>query len=335
MDTQSERLVQNALDAAAENRTTIVIAHRLSTIRNADTIIVLKQGVMIEQGTHQELVEKDGAYAALVRKQEIAMEEVEKKEKEEDERQFEISEIQLQQQNEPINKLEVTTPDSVIDVDNNEGQQKEDDLSVKRRSSTVSSIDRIELALKEKKQEKEKLSKQKLPFLKVLMEMRPEWFLLISGTFGAMITGAIFPVISLILARLIVIIIDPLKEINPGPMQGANLYAFLLVIIGIAALTGFIIQMASFEVAGERYTKRLRTRIFWAYMKQEVAFFDEEKNNVGALTTMLAVDAKHVNELMSKICGEIASLVFTGVTGKKKKKLKNYYIIYVYIHFGG
>ena len=316
--------MQNALDAAAENRTTIVIAHRLSTIRNAHTIIVLKQGVMIEQGTHQELVEKDGAYATLVRKQEIAMEEVEKKEKEEHERQFETSEVQ----NEPINKLEVATPDSVIDLDNKDGQQKEDDLSLKRRISTASSVDRIELALKERKQEKEKRSKQKLPFLKVLMEMRPEWFLLISGTFGAMLTGAIFPVISLILARLIVIIIDPLKEINPGPMLGANLYAFLLVIIGIAALTGFIIQMASFEVAGERYTKRLRTRIFWAYMKQEVAFFDEEKNNVGALTTMLAVDAKHVNELMSKICGEIASLIFTGVTGKRKlkKKKKNYYI---------
>ncbi|KAI7854460.1 P-loop containing nucleoside triphosphate hydrolase protein [Circinella umbellata] len=305
LDTQSERLVQSALDAAAENRTTIVIAHRLSTIRNADRIIVLKKGVMIEQGTHQELVEKNGAYAGLVREQEIAMEEVEKKE------QHEITKVHLEQQNDVENNLKATTPGTVIDMDNNE----EDGLSSKQRTSDVSSIDGMELALKKKKQEKEKHSKQKLPFLKVLMEMRPEWLLIISGTFGAMITGAIFPVISLILARLIVIIIDPLKEINPGPMLGANLYAFLLVIIGIAALTGFIIQMASFEVAGERYTKRLRTRIFWAYMKQEVAFFDEEKNNVGALTTMLAVDAKHVNELMSKICGEIASLVFTGVIG--------------------
>ncbi|KAG1075647.1 hypothetical protein G6F42_025594 [Rhizopus arrhizus] len=56
LDTQSERLVQNALDAAAARRTTIVIAHRLSTIRNADLIVVLDHGQIAESGTHSELI---------------------------------------------------------------------------------------------------------------------------------------------------------------------------------------------------------------------------------------------------------------------------------------
>ena len=50
-----------------EGRTTFVIAHRLSTIRNADQILVLKQGEIIERGTHQELLEKEGLYAKLAR----------------------------------------------------------------------------------------------------------------------------------------------------------------------------------------------------------------------------------------------------------------------------
>lgn len=71
LGSKSEALIQAALDAAAEHRTTLVIAHRLSTIRNADKIIVLSEGRVAEQGKHEDLIEKNGVYAALVRKQQI------------------------------------------------------------------------------------------------------------------------------------------------------------------------------------------------------------------------------------------------------------------------
>ena len=64
--TESERLVQDALENMMKNRTSVVIAHRLSTIQNADHIIVMKQGKMVEQGKHQELLDKKGVYYSLV-----------------------------------------------------------------------------------------------------------------------------------------------------------------------------------------------------------------------------------------------------------------------------
>ena len=66
LDTESERLVQEALENMMKNRTSIVIAHRLSTIQNADQIIVMKQGGIVEQGKHQELLDKKGMYHKLV-----------------------------------------------------------------------------------------------------------------------------------------------------------------------------------------------------------------------------------------------------------------------------
>lgn len=71
LDSKSEAVVQTALDAAAEHRTTIIVAHRLSTIRNADNIIVLAEGKVVEQGKHEELIAKNGVYSALVQKQKI------------------------------------------------------------------------------------------------------------------------------------------------------------------------------------------------------------------------------------------------------------------------
>jgi subfamily B ATP-binding cassette protein MsbA len=66
LDTESEKLVQDALNNLMKNRTSLIIAHRLSTIKNADMIVVLENGVIVEQGRHQELINNDRLYKRLI-----------------------------------------------------------------------------------------------------------------------------------------------------------------------------------------------------------------------------------------------------------------------------
>jgi len=71
LDTESEKVVQDALENMMQNRTSIVIAHRLSTVKNADLIVVMKKGRIVEQGTHEELISKKGTYTNLVNLQSL------------------------------------------------------------------------------------------------------------------------------------------------------------------------------------------------------------------------------------------------------------------------
>ena len=68
MDSENEKIVQEALDRAQENRTSITIAHRLSTVRNADLICVVQRGVIVESGSHDELMALGGQYYRLVQR---------------------------------------------------------------------------------------------------------------------------------------------------------------------------------------------------------------------------------------------------------------------------
>ena len=83
LDTQSESIVQAALDKARAGRTTIIVAHRLSTIRSADKIVAIKDGIVREIGTHDELMQKEGLYHSLVMAQ-ISSDEDEDERAEED-----------------------------------------------------------------------------------------------------------------------------------------------------------------------------------------------------------------------------------------------------------
>ena len=72
IDTETEQLLQNALEKLAENRTLIIIAHRLSTIRNADKILLFKDGEIAEQGSHNDLIQQKGIYQKMYSTQQFS-----------------------------------------------------------------------------------------------------------------------------------------------------------------------------------------------------------------------------------------------------------------------
>ncbi|KAL9552554.1 hypothetical protein MBANPS3_003717 [Mucor bainieri] len=302
LDTQSERLVQSALDAASADRTTIVIAHRLSTIRNADLIVVMQAGDLIEQGNHNDLLALNGVYADLVRKQEIATKQVGDAAEEEPD----SDELLRREQ------IELAA----------EKQQRADDALANEKETTVNlfkttsraSVDAYELKLRKERQERKDAKKEKAPLDKVLKQMRPEWPMLTLGVLGATIAGAIFPCFSLVFARVVSDLINPNLG-SPGPMEGTNLYSFLFLVIAIVSFLGFTLQYAAFEMAGERYTKRLRANIFRALIKMEIAFHDHPDNSLGALTSKLAIDSKNVNDLVTKTMGDVTQIIVTAITG--------------------
>ena len=69
VDTRTEELVQKAMDNLTKGKTSFIIAHRLSTIKNADLILVMKDGNIVEQGTHEELLKLNGSYSSLYNSQ--------------------------------------------------------------------------------------------------------------------------------------------------------------------------------------------------------------------------------------------------------------------------
>jgi ABC-type multidrug transport system fused ATPase/permease subunit len=172
-------------------------------------------------------------------------------------------------------------------------------------------IDAYDSKIAEQKRIEKQIKQQHAPIWKVLKHMRHEWNYLGVGTIGSALSGCVFPLYGFCFSRIIVILSVPGQDIQPSPLGGTNLFAFLFVIVGITAFIGNLAQFTAFEIAGEKFTRRLRAQVFEAFMKQEIGFFDLKENNTGALTSRLAVETTKVNEMITKVWGDIANLVAT------------------------
>ncbi|ORX50946.1 P-loop containing nucleoside triphosphate hydrolase protein [Hesseltinella vesiculosa] len=355
LDTQSERLVQKALESASDNRTTLVIAHRLSTIRNADWIVVMDHGQIREQGTHDSLLDNAGIYADLVAQQTISTR------RECDANQIDNDSIRLfpgppsccqsptrnslqtqtRYSSDRINTVSPTTPSPhrlhrhsscyesfhpvsttptpISPIFGSDMYGDNDDTSTLPLSDNDEEFPPLETATAQGiaiSDTPHPLPSQWNMTGRVLVLMKPEWPFLILGCFCATIAGAMFPLHAVVYGSVITEISNPGfgREVY-GPLEGPNFYAFMFALMAAVALFGFSGQIISFESAGETFTQRLRQLLFVQYMKQEIGYFDLDDNKVGSLTTRLAVDAKNVNEMITKVWGDVVQFTVTACIG--------------------
>uniref|UniRef100_A0A8C2EU80 ATP-binding cassette sub-family B member 5 n=1 Tax=Cyprinus carpio TaxID=7962 RepID=A0A8C2EU80_CYPCA len=263
LDTQSESIVQAALDKARAGRTTIVIAHRLSTIRSADIIAGFSEGKVVEQGSHGELMAKKGVYYSLVMQQVHVC----------------LSTWQLCNNETPAEGMEMQMESGTLRRSLRRGSERR---SSRKKSSKKKS--------KKSKQDK-KVHAPEIPFTKILALNKPEWPYLLVGTLASLVGGAVYPCVAILFAK----IIGVFAEVDPDvKRQKTMMFSLFFLLTGAVAFITYFFQGFMFGKSGELLTMRLRRQAFNAMMRQEIAWFDDNNNAVGVLTTKLATDASLV-----------------------------------------
>ncbi|KAK9670828.1 hypothetical protein K7432_017400, partial [Basidiobolus ranarum] len=246
----------------------------------------MQHGSMVESGTHTDLISRNGVYAGLVRAQELKiLEEQMNKKNEESIEEFEDNAggnetAMCDNQVDPISKLasRVSQPDHNSNPNSNGAYLQEE------KSQTYS-------------------------LWSVMKLNRPELHLLFIGTLGSAIDGVVMPLFSIIFTKILVTF--GLVNDNPEKFKkDSDFWSLMFVVLGIVSFISAFAKIAVFSIAGERLTRRLRNLSFTAYLRQEVAFFDDEKNGVGILTSKLASEAQMVQELTGKLAGTILQAFF-------------------------
>uniref|UniRef100_A0A673T5I1 P-type phospholipid transporter n=1 Tax=Suricata suricatta TaxID=37032 RepID=A0A673T5I1_SURSU len=264
LDSESEAEVQAALDKAREGRTTIVIAHRLSTIRNADVIAGFEDGVIVEQGSHGELMKKEGVYFKLVNMQTAG-----------NQMQSEESDVELSNEKAAMGMAPNGWTSRIFrnsthkSLRNSRKYQKGLDVETKELDENVPPVS----------------------FLKVLNLNKTEWPYFVVGIACAIANGALQPAFSIMFSEMLAVFEQGDDEVK---QRKCNMFSLLFLGLGIISFFTFFFQGFTFGKAGEILTTRLRLMAFKAMLRQDMSWFDDHKNSTGALSTRLATDASQV-----------------------------------------
>ncbi|THH04768.1 hypothetical protein EW145_g5279, partial [Phellinidium pouzarii] len=285
LDTQSEGIVQDALDKAAAGRTTITIAHRLSTIKDADCIFVMGEGLVLEQGTHNELLSREGHYARLVQAQKLR----EAKEEVDDVGTAEGSEGFIAEKESHHNYAEAA--------------QEEVPLGRKNTGRSLAS-ELVEQKQKQKAAEKKDLSLYYL-FKRFGVIQGSVWKRYLIGGIFASLTGMIYPAFGVVYA----ISVSSFQNTGDNHLlrhQGDRnaLWFFLIAIISIFTVG---IQNYEFAASASHLTHKLRSLSFRAILRQDIEFFDEDKNINGLAGITLGTIIQSISTV---ITGAVIGLAF-------------------------
>jgi ATP-binding cassette, subfamily B (MDR/TAP), member 1 len=294
LDTKSEGVVQAALDEAAKGRTTIVIAHRLSTIKTADNIVVMSGGRIIEQGTHDQLLEKRGAYFNLVEAQRLLAD------KEEANILTDLSDV------EAVKALSKTKTGENVGYaadpdDANIGNKLNRTVSEKSISSValqgrkVGSVNHYSL----------------WTLVKVVGSFnRKEVGLMLVGLFFSIIAGGGNPTQAIFFAKGIVAISLPPSQYDQV-RKDANFWSLMFLMLGLVQGIAYAGQGVALAYCSERLVHRAREQAFRTMLRQEIAYFDQEENTAGALTSFLSTETTQLAGLSGATLGTLLIVTTT------------------------
>ncbi|KAJ5959584.1 multidrug resistance protein 1 [Penicillium vulpinum] len=293
LDTKSEGFVQAALDKAAQGRTTVIIAHRLSTIKNANNIVVMSHGRIVEQGTHDELLQKKATYYNLAEAQRIATKQ-ESRNKDDDhilpEINYDLPRVEFHEKRDSLGKLD-------------QGKEPEDPEADKTRSDKS----RTALAKKGQKDMTDNYTLfQLIRFVAVLNKQ--EWKYMIFGILLAIICGGGNPTQAVFFSKCIAALSLPLSESSEIRRQ-VNFWSLMYLMLAFVQLLALISQGIAFSYCAERLTHRVRDRAFRYILRQDIAYFDTR--SAGALTSFLSTETSQLAGLSGITLMTILLLITT------------------------
>ncbi|KAK7469298.1 hypothetical protein VKT23_003782 [Stygiomarasmius scandens] len=284
LDTQSEGIVQDALDKAAAGRTTITIAHRLSTIKDADIIFVMGDGLVLEQGTHDELLRNEnGPYAKLV-------------------------------QSQKLREAEQTEAEAESSDEKDMEKQAAEEIPLGRKNTSHSLASEILEQRQKEKEDMERKDDYNLAYLfyRIGKMNREGWRKYAIGSVFAIITGLVYPAYGIVFSKGIQGFSDrDLRQMRHDNDRVA-LWFFLIAIISMFAIG---LQNFHFSSAAATVTARLRRLSFKAILRQDIEFFDKDENSTGALTSELSDNPQKVNGLAGVTLGAIVQAASTLIAG--------------------
>ncbi|KAG8907884.1 GTPase-activating protein [Tulasnella sp. 403] len=297
LDTQSEGIVQDALDKAAAGRTTITIAHRLSTVRDADQIYVMGGGEVLEHGTHNELLANEsGPYAQLVNAQKLKGRDPSTPDSPEDA--------------EPTVAGGLMTKEEIKEA-------IEDEKPALNRTHTGSGRSLASEILEKKKRDgfgqfgdKE----HSLPYLFKRMGAinRGDYKLYIGGVIFAVAGGMVYPSFGIVFSKAITGFSLPDRHDVRVAGDRNALWLFLIAILSTIAIAA---QNYFFSRAAASLTQKLRSLSFRAILRQDIGWFDEDKNSTGGLVSVLSDNPTKISGLAGVTLGAIVQSTATVIGG--------------------
>ncbi|KUJ21301.1 multidrug/pheromone exporter, ABC superfamily [Mollisia scopiformis] len=284
LDTKSEGVVQAALDAASKGRTTVVIAHRLSTIKGADNIVVMAEGSIIEQGTHDELVERKGAYVQLLDAQKMVAETLAHHDEDTDEEPttgtLEKTQTRATTASEGMVKPTRTMTSKSLYDQRDETRDSDFNYTLWEMIKFVSVLNRKELPV------------------------------MLFGIFCSILGGAANPLQAVYMGHCISALSRPASQYG-SLRHDIDFWALMFFITGIVILLAFSLQAASFGYGSERLIFYARSKAIRAMLRQDISFFDRPENSSGALVSMLSTEVTGLAGISGATLGSILSALTT------------------------